>query len=193
MTAFVIGNGLSRKGIDLTKLDGTTYGCNWLYKDFKPDVLVAVDNTMSEFIQNSYYPKFNKFYTRRAYANTGALQLKPQFKNWASGPNAVQLAVLDKHKAVILLGFDLGGNTTKFNNVYAGTQFYKDSHSRSTYAGGWINQLNTIFKMTDWVNFKIVIGNETCDNVHSFEKFKNVTLISKADFLNEYVDNKDHK
>ena len=44
--AFCIGNGTSRLGFDLNKLrgKGTIMGCNALYREFKPDVLVCVDN-----------------------------------------------------------------------------------------------------------------------------------------------------
>ncbi|MHC4160275.1 MAG: hypothetical protein ACYSSO_14515 [Planctomycetota bacterium] len=43
--AFVIGNGLSRKGWDLTQLrgKGLRIGCNSIHRDFMPDVLVATD------------------------------------------------------------------------------------------------------------------------------------------------------
>jgi hypothetical protein len=43
--AFVIGNGLSRKGWDLTRLrnKGLAIGCNSIHRDFTPDVLVATD------------------------------------------------------------------------------------------------------------------------------------------------------
>ena len=42
---FVLGNGQSRVGIDLEKLreHGKIYGCNAIYRDFKTDVLVGVD------------------------------------------------------------------------------------------------------------------------------------------------------
>ena len=41
---YVIGNGLSRKDFDLHKLDGcVTVGCNYLYKDYSPTYLVAID------------------------------------------------------------------------------------------------------------------------------------------------------
>ena len=192
MTAFVIGNGLSRKGIDLNKLDGTTYGCNWLYTEFRPDVLVATDYSISIHIQNSPYPKYNTFYTRKAYAKSGALQLRSQFKNWASGPNAVQLAVYDKHDTIVLLGFDFGG-TENFNNVYAGTQFYKESKSISTYSGSWKHQISKVISMNDSVNFKIVTGLETCHSVNKFNQYKNATIITTDEFCKEYQDNKDHK
>ena len=54
---FVIGNGESRKNIDLDTLKskGKVYGCNALYRDFSPDVLVCVDTKMIfEVIDNGY-------------------------------------------------------------------------------------------------------------------------------------------
>lgn len=38
----IIGNGISRKNIDLTSLGGITIGCNLLYKDFMPTILVSI-------------------------------------------------------------------------------------------------------------------------------------------------------
>ena len=45
---FAIGNGESRKPIDLNELrpHGIIYGCNGLYRDFQPDALVCVDPRM---------------------------------------------------------------------------------------------------------------------------------------------------
>ena len=42
---FCIGNGESRKDFNLERLRqfGKIYGCNGLYRDFTPDVLVAMD------------------------------------------------------------------------------------------------------------------------------------------------------
>jgi len=54
---FCIGNGESRSPIDLIKLrpHGKIYGCNALYRDFKPDVLVGVDfGVMHEIYQSGY-------------------------------------------------------------------------------------------------------------------------------------------
>jgi hypothetical protein len=54
---FCIGNGESRKSLDLNKLKnhGKIYGCNALYRDFTPDVLTAVDNgIMHEIYQSGY-------------------------------------------------------------------------------------------------------------------------------------------
>ena len=52
---FVLGNGVSRQGVNLHQLRhlGKIYGCNALYKEFTPDVLVATDKPIAEQIQNS--------------------------------------------------------------------------------------------------------------------------------------------
>jgi len=46
--AFIIGNGESRLSVDLESLRGVApiIGCNALYRDFTPDLLVVVDVTM---------------------------------------------------------------------------------------------------------------------------------------------------
>ena len=54
---FLIGNGESRKDFDLNKLKpyGKIYGCNALYRQFTPDVLVSVDHgIMHEIYQSGY-------------------------------------------------------------------------------------------------------------------------------------------
>jgi len=55
--AFILGNGPSRpKDIEwLNNLEGVTYGCNAIYRDWQPDFLVANDWTMVVEIINSTY------------------------------------------------------------------------------------------------------------------------------------------
>ena len=59
-TAYIIGNGPSRKGLDLDTLDGTTFGCNALYRDYSPDYLVSGDSKVLKEICQSGYPLHNK-------------------------------------------------------------------------------------------------------------------------------------
>ena len=63
---FCIGNGESRKSIDLIKLreHGKIYGCNALYRDFTPDVLIAVDQGIMHEIYHSGYCQKNQCYFR---------------------------------------------------------------------------------------------------------------------------------
>lgn len=54
---FCIGNGESRKNfnLDLLKPHGKIYGCNALYREYTPDVLVSVDHgIMHEIYQSGY-------------------------------------------------------------------------------------------------------------------------------------------
>jgi len=54
-SVFVLGNGLSRKNIDISKLDGTVIGCNACYRDFTPDVICATDaGIIGDIIESGY-------------------------------------------------------------------------------------------------------------------------------------------
>ena len=54
-SVFVLGNGPSRKNIDISKLDGTVIGCNACYRDFTPDVICATDaGVLSDIIESGY-------------------------------------------------------------------------------------------------------------------------------------------
>jgi len=63
---FLIGNGESRKGFDLNilKSHGKIYGCNALYRDFTPDVLIAVDHGIMHEIYHSGYCYNNETWYR---------------------------------------------------------------------------------------------------------------------------------
>ena len=52
MIAFIIGNGKSREGFDLEALrgEGLIIGCNSIYQDFIPDVIVSFDPDLSDDI-----------------------------------------------------------------------------------------------------------------------------------------------
>ena len=80
-TAFVLGNGVSRQGIDLSMLQrhGKIYGCNALYKDFEPDVLVATDRPIAEHIQQLGYAQRKKFYTRYPISGMGAHRIPEKY------------------------------------------------------------------------------------------------------------------
>ena len=62
---FCIGNGESRKGFDLEQLRqyGRIYGCNALWRDFTPDVLICVDQgIMHEVYQSGYCDKHDAWF-----------------------------------------------------------------------------------------------------------------------------------
>ena len=57
MKYFCFGNGKSRVGLDLDKYKqyGTVVGCNAIYRDFTPDILVALDAPIAHEIYRSGY------------------------------------------------------------------------------------------------------------------------------------------
>ena len=63
---FVLGNGESRKDIDveLLKTQGKVWGCNALYREHEVDGLIAVDPMLEHEIYRSGYVDHNKVYFR---------------------------------------------------------------------------------------------------------------------------------
>ena len=145
--AFVLGNGKSRLAVDLNSLrpHGKIYGCNALYREFTPDLLVATDPEISTAIMESGYAQNNLFYTRKPVQGSGAKLIRRNF-GFSSGPIALTLAIDDGHEKIFMLGFDLNSHDGKFNNVYAGTDFYKEVGSKETFWGNWENQIAEIIK-----------------------------------------------
>ena len=177
--AFVCGNGISRQAVDLNQLRplGKIYGCNGLYRDFEPDCLVATDRPIAESIQNSGYSKNHRFYTRKPVTGLGALPVPKKYHSNSSGPIATALAALDGHKTIYLLGFDLGPTVNqKFNNVYAGTDFYKKPDAAPTYTGNWVRQLCTIARDFPQITFVRVCGTTTAD-IRELKVFNNLLHI----------------
>ena len=132
---FIVGNGTSRLAYDLEQLrgHGTIVGCNWLYRDFEPDVIVALDKDPVAVIEAIEDRKF-KFLTRNRKYNI--MLLDGQDMGWKyedvnrrrsfdSGiVGASYLAKIEKCKHVIMFGIDFyRGNPHDRkapNDVYSG-------------------------------------------------------------------------
>lgn len=182
--AFVLGNGISRKNISLDQLRplGRIYGCNALYREFEPDVLVATDRPIAEAIQRSGYAQTHRFYTRRPLADTGAQQVPKEYFGYSSGPIAVSLAAQDQNHTIYLLGFDLGPTQeNQFNNIYAGTEFYKNINASPTFTGNWIKQLCRITGDYPQTKFFRVMG-KTSAQISEFSCVKNLESIDMSVF-----------
>jgi hypothetical protein len=191
--AFVCGNGISRQAVDLNQLRplGKIYGCNGLYRDFEPDCLVATDRPIAESIQNSGYSKNHRFYTRKPVTGLGALPVPKKYHSNSSGPIATALAALDGHKTIYLLGFDLGPTVNqKFNNVYAGTDFYKKPDAAPTYTGNWVKQLCTIAQDFPQITFVRVCGTTTAD-IRELKVFNNLLHIPMQLFQDRVTTSQD--
>jgi hypothetical protein len=183
--AFVLGNGCSRLAVNLHDLRGlgAIYGCNALYREFTPDVLISTDKPISSRIQEEGYAINNRMYTRKPTPGRGALRVPQSYYGFSSGPIAVGLAALDGCRRIYLLGFDLGPLANdRFNNVYADTEFYKRSSARPTFTGNWVRQILQITRDFRDREFVRVMGESTAD-ISDFRSAGNLTSLDLPDFL----------
>lgn len=134
--AFVIGNGPSRKDVDLHTLDtyGITFGCNALYREYFPRYLIAMDDKIITEIEHSKFPshrfivppeKERYEFTTGRRANSGML--------------AMEHAITNGFKKLYCIGFD--SFFKGLDNVFAGSENYDnpatvdDAVNRAIYMG----------------------------------------------------------
>lgn len=129
--AHVIGNGPSRKDFILDLLHGQhggekivtvgqSYGCNLLYKDFKPTFLVCIDKEILPEIVESGYCEDNIVYTnaKNFIFYPESVHLYPMHYPANAGTLALHLACADGHKRIFMIGFDF--YRTGMENIYYG-------------------------------------------------------------------------
>ena len=143
-TAFVLGNGTSRKTINLNELKrkGITFGCNALYREFSPDYLIAVDTKMILEISQAGYQHQQQVWTNRNknFKKIKGLNFFQSDKGWSSGTTALHFASTTDVEDIYILGFDFIGIENKINNIYAGTYNYKRIDEHATFHGNWLRQ-----------------------------------------------------
>lgn len=148
--AFILGNGVTRLQVDCKSLldYGAVYGCNRIYQDFAPTVLVSTDKEMAHEIQLSGYSGNHIHYTRKQnkIKSSGANILPNLYHDMSSGPACLGLAAESNANYLFMIGMDLKGVNNKINNIYAGTINYKDADSAPTPFCNWTAQINTIMK-----------------------------------------------
>jgi len=187
--AFVLGNGVSRQAVDLNQLKslGTTYGCNAIYREFVPDVLISTDTPISERIQHEGYSQKNTHYTRKPLPDLGSRRIAQKYFGYSSGPVAVGQAALDGAVAIYLIGFDMGPTRVgRFNNCYADTEFYKKSSANPTFTGNWTNQLKIIARDFPKTSFFRITGDTTAE-IRDLLGVANLAHMTMVDFQNRLV------
>jgi len=196
--AVIIGNGISRLDFDLNNLKHSsgllgaktlqTYGCNALYKDFAPNFLVALgDSVIDEIAVSGSYISNNIVYTRAQtllkYPNK--FYLIPYDPYADAGTTAAYIAAFDGHTTIYLLGFD-GQDETGNNNVYAGTSGY-DAVSVNISHDKWIKnraKLMTTYNDIDWVWVTPAGRHAVPNQLKSFSNFRQISfreLVLEAD------------
>jgi len=195
MIAFVLGNGQSRAAVPVDQLLALApvYGCNALYRTHRVTALVATDDKISRAIEQSGYPRHTPFYTRRPTPGTGAHLVPQQYRGFSSGPIALALAAQAGYQDIYLLGFDMAPMASgRFNNVYAGTEFYKPPEADPTYTGNWQRQLRQVMQDHAAQRFWRVFGDTTAV-ITELDQLTNYHTIAMAEFLAQINKPKDHQ
>ena len=170
--AFVLGNGESRRGIDINDLKekGTVYACNAVFRTHQPHWLIAVDPKMmleiaeTEYVvHNKVYSNYNNQYQKHKKLLDHITWSKPSL-GWSSGPTALKLACDHGFKEIYILGFDYQGhkqqskdNDFRLNNMFGDTRNYKKRNEAATFYGNWMNQTKKCLEDYKTVKFHRVI------------------------------------
>lgn len=202
MQFYIIGNGESRRGIDLTALRAPTLGCNALYRDFTPSLLVSVDNKMNIEIEKAKYsaPRAyrdvkllaqQKRQKKKAPASITVTPWHPYFPSgaaltnlgWCSGTTAAWIACEHITDTTILtmVGFDMNDTSGKVNNIYKGTNCYQ--HPKAVDYSPWVEQWKRLFDMYPAIRFNF-IGNYNISDVFG-RAYKNADVTPLEQFKRE--------
>lgn len=217
MKLFVIGNGESRKDFDLNLLredkNSIVLGCNGLYRDFKPDILIAVDDLMIDEIKSNckFLNDIIFVHRKRVWDNITSYRLSinrvlktdnlrgieyidhninVDDYGYASGPTGVY--VLLKHlfpfhefiDSVYLIGFDLARLPgCKINSMYKDTNCYVNSNVDGATHDASTDKLSLLFGMNADVEFKRVIDNDHFPII--WKKHNNIKNINYKQLLNK--------
>ena len=191
--AFVLGNGISRNQIPLEPLRkfGTIYACNAVYREFKPDYLIAVDTKMVNEIVQFRYHKEGQVWTNynKSYEKYNGLNYFEPSKGWSSGPTALDFASSHGHKTIYILGFDyqgIGPENKRVNNLYSGSPNYKREHDTATYYGNWLRQTTTVFQKNSEKRYIRVLGHEKGFIPEPFANFGNISHITSEDLAKSF-------
>jgi hypothetical protein len=78
-----------------------------------------------------------------------------------------------------MLGYDMAGTAAnKFNNVYAGTEFYKAADAAPTFTGNWVRQLAAVARDFPRIEFVRVCGATTAEitELKNIDNFLHIDL-----------------
>ena len=198
--AFVLGNGESRKGIDINDLKekGTVYACNAVYRTHQPHWLVAVDPKMmleiaetDYVVHNKVYSNFNNQYEKHKKLMDHVTWSSPSL-GWSSGPTALKLACDHELTEIYILGFDYQGlpvdpkkNRFHLNNIYGDTRNYKKSSDEATFYGNWMNQTKQCLQDYPKVKFNRVIPNGWF-KPNDIDRAENLKHLTTEEFLSKF-------
>ena len=129
----IIGNGESRKDIDIDRIKGLKVGCNGIYLHNKVDLLCAMDKFWRDKIsKESDIPLISRLHNT-AFQNTLELFDKKwqnttcPYRGYCSGITALDYICFNYKEDIYLIGFDFDYTGDKVNHIYKDTKFHPSS------------------------------------------------------------------
>jgi len=134
--AYILGNGPSRNGIQLTDLH-PTYGCNAIYRDYWPDWLVAIDSKIIKEIRESDFP-MERFIVPDIEEQFEPAEHNPNRPRSNAGMNAMKEAIKHGHSHLVCYGFDflIRDEKQSTDNIYEGTNAY-EGETKATFGDNY--------------------------------------------------------
>ena len=187
--ALVVGNGESRKRIDLNLFNRDKweiYGCNALYRDFNPDHLVIIDDVMRKEFE---LEKVRSFYNmpKYIYFVEDIIEYEPMI----SAGCAALLIAMRHHSEIDLIGFDLSSKDGLTNNVYKNSPSYMPEEKP---ASGYIIDAFNLKAICNRFNEKYPTGHirRVADNI-PFELDKYMKHVKIEEYVSEVFTNNFHE
>jgi hypothetical protein len=153
----IIGNGESRKGIDLEQYKCEKIGCNAIFRQHKVRHIVCLDRRMAqEAVKNMVNLKsgiwtrpdwHHEFKGKHNVNAVPSLWYSPETKadeafHWGSGPFAIYLGLyFYKKEPLDIIGFDLYSKDSQINNIFKGTRNYESADSKAVDPRFWVHQI----------------------------------------------------
>jgi hypothetical protein len=174
--AVVVGNGESRRGIDLElyRLTHTLIGCNGIHRDTAVNHLVCCDRRMVAeaidnpnigdtliYVRDSWYHYFRKILKNKRIQHLPPIPIIGELKrdqpdHWGSGCYAILLAAHLGFKEITLIGFDLYPTHNKVNNLYKGSENYARVDAQAVDYSYWVYHTELIFKHYPHSQFTVI-------------------------------------
>lgn len=174
--AVVIGNGESRRAVDLNSFQTSTLiGCNAIHRDLTVDHLICCDRRMAAeatenpntkdtliYVRPHWFHFFKKIQKNKNIKLVPNLPYQGELKrddpdHWGSGGYAVLLAASLGFEEIELIGFDLYPVDKSVNNIYKGTANYARRDSQPVDPSYWIYQIGQVFRY--YPNTQFIIRN----------------------------------
>lgn len=148
----IIGNGESRKDINISKINGMKVGCNAIYLYEKVDLICAMDKFWRDkVIKETTTPLLsrkinNSFQTTLQIYDGQWKNTNCPYRGYCSGTTALDYILHTYNDDVYLIGFDFDYNGEYVNHIYKDTKNHPKSNRPAQNENIFLNETLEIIK-----------------------------------------------